>query len=63
MSILKVIVIDPWLPCPATLLFNRLTRGLLGRFFRPAIICYNYESNNTALNIGRPNQTMKQILI
>ena len=37
--------ICPRLPCPATLLFNRLTRDILPKFNRHPVLCNNDESN------------------
>ena len=41
--------VSPRLPIPATLLFNRLARGLLPRFSGPTIICDNDDINHAAL--------------
>ena len=52
--------IRPGLPNPATLMFNRLARGILPKFSRPTILCNNDESNLTVL-INRQPQLNENI--
>ena len=40
---------QPGLPTPATLLFNRPTRGIVPRFSRSPVLCNNDKSNLTLL--------------
>ena len=51
MSLLQIksTLLSPGLLNLVMLLFNRLARGLLPRFSRPPIMCYNDVTNHTAL--------------
>ena len=56
MSLLKIRLtpVNPKVPNPATLLFNRPARGLLPRLSRTPIIYDNNESNHDALKRRQP---------
>ena len=52
--------INPWLPSPATLLFNRLTRGILPKFSRQVMLCDNDE-RNFIMFLGEQSQANQDI--
>ena len=47
-------LISPRLPSLATLMFNRLTTGMLPQFIKQLVLCDNNENNIIVLTVRQP---------